>query len=398
MALPGTPEAWRKLYANLDDVMRSVEVSDKSDKRLKSGSEITLEQFMALRVLSPGLKNGQQLQSDLKKYVDPSTFKEMERKLSSSKEWNQFLAAVSGEKKTPVDLGPYATVFEYQQRASLGTSRSGFEAPVSPDPETSIAYRTRSRAAQPLPQPERPTTPPQATPIPVGEINTNIHTNTDMEMNTAMAGLGLGSPAQLDSQSLSPMSPEQYLPGDRGNEVTVNTALIHFFITVHLFNLVTSGLSWSYEQRAFKFVMPHGGNFVARVDGILEVVDNEQPLVIAEVKAALHIRQPARSAWQKGAELVAWVMSWLPPNWDQKGNEKKKFRRLLISQDHREMYFIIAEFTPGWIRHMLGHENLGDDFLRMQNFGPFSTNKPTHLEFSAAMVLTVTKQRGLLED
>ncbi|KAK5637655.1 hypothetical protein RRF57_013370 [Xylaria bambusicola] len=72
--------------------------------------------------------------------------------------------------------------------------------------------------------------------------------------------------------------------------------------------------------------MHNGGNFVARVDGILELVDNKQPLAVVEVKAGLRARQQSRIVWQEGAELVAWIMSWLPLNWDEKGNEKKTFR------------------------------------------------------------------------
>ncbi|KAJ3554019.1 hypothetical protein NPX13_g10731 [Xylaria arbuscula] len=387
MDLPRKPEAWRKLCATLD-VKGFGGVSGLADERLRPGSNINSEQFIALRILCPNHKNGSQLNSNLRKYVDLTTFEEMKEKLSASREWNQFLAAVSGEKKFPGDLGQYATVWEYQVRARRGTSRSGFQALVCPDSETSVAHRTRSKA-QPLPQPERPKTPPQAT----QSIKADVE-----EINKALAQAGLGSPIQLHSQSLSPVSPEQHLSGDQGNEVTVNTALIHFCSTLDLFNLERSGLSWSYEQKAFKFVMHSGGNFVARVDGILELVDNKQPLAVVEVKAGLRARQQSRIVWQEGAELVAWIMSWLPLNWDEKGNEKKTFRRLLISQDHHEMYFIVAEFTPGWIKHMLGHKNVGDDFLYMQEYGPFPTNSPTHLMFSAAMVLTVTKQRGLLED
>ncbi|KAH8164027.1 hypothetical protein CIB48_g4214 [Xylaria polymorpha] len=290
MDLPRKPEAWRKLCATLD-VKGFGGVSGKADERLRPGSNINSEQFIALRILCPNQKNGSQLNSNLK-------------------------------------------------------NRGGFQALVCPDSETSVAHRTRSKD-QSLPQPERPRTPPQAT----RSIKADVE-----EINKALAQAGLGSPIQLPSQSLSPVSPEQHLSGDQGNEVTVNTALIHFCSTLDLFNLERSGLSWSYEQKAFKFVMHNGGNFVARVDGILELVDNKQPLAVVEVKAGLRARQQSRIVWQEGAELVAWIMSWLPLNWDAKGNEKKTFRRLLISQDHHEMYFIVAEFTPGWIKHMLGHK------------------------------------------
>ncbi|KAK5637654.1 hypothetical protein RRF57_013369 [Xylaria bambusicola] len=157
MDLPRKPEAWRKLCATLD-IKGFGGVSGLADERLRPGSNINSEQFIALRILCPNQKNGSQLNSNLKKYVDLTTFEEMKEKLSASREWNQFLAAVSGEKKIPGDLGQYATVWEYQVRARRGTSRSGFQALVCLDSETGVAHRTRSKA-QPLPQPERPKNP-----------------------------------------------------------------------------------------------------------------------------------------------------------------------------------------------------------------------------------------------
>ncbi len=140
-----------------------------------------------------------------------------------------------------------------------------------------------------------------------------------------LAQTGLASPIKL-KQSVSPVSPEQHLYGEQGNEVTVNTALIHLCVTADVFVLGDPTSSWSFEQRAFKFTMNSGGYFTARVDGVLELADGNQPLAIMEVKAGLRVMKPNEIAAQESAEFVAWIMSYKPQNWNAKEHEKTIFR------------------------------------------------------------------------
>lgn len=315
--LPSTQEGWAKLCSS-HGVNKFGGTPGESNERLKPGSDISIKQFLELRVLRRSKKNTANLIKEMDKYVERNMYEEIKNKLSSLNRWNEFLAAVSGEPKTSKELGEWATVLEYNGRAWRGDSSSSF-APINcPGPNATISQRTRSKVPE---HPKRPQTPPQAT----KSIDANVE-----ELNQKLAQASLASPIRF-KQSVSPVSPEQHLYGEQGNEVTVNTALVHLCATADLFVLEDPTSSLSFEQRAFKFTMKSGGYFTARVDGVLELTDGNQPLAIMEVKAGLRIKKPNEIAAQESAEFVAWIMSYKPQDWNAKEHEKTIFRYEICS-------------------------------------------------------------------
>lgn len=58
------------------------------------------------------------------------------------------------------------------------------------------------------------------------------------------------------------------------------------------------------------------------------------------------------------------------------------FRRLLISQDHEELYITIAEYEDSYLHYLQGRNSLEDSgFLTMNRFGPFRINRSLHMNF-----------------
>ncbi|KAI0436073.1 hypothetical protein F4803DRAFT_557377 [Xylaria telfairii] len=389
LILPATEGQWRSLCKKHGINHFGVNYP-LTEKGCSSASKIGMEQLLGLKALVLPTKPGAEFESYLNELSLSAVYQDMKAKLRETPGWDCMLASLAndgGKKRnpTPKELEAWVMVKEYNHRSRMGDSSSAFAPPKVLDPEAHVSQRTRSKiqAAQ---QPQRPQTPPQA----ARSRDTNIE-----DINEILAGLQLGSPINMKS-SISPMSPEQHLDGKEGPEVTANVALVHLFCTADILISDDRDRSWSFEQTGFKFQMRGGkSGFTARVDGVLEETDSKTSLVIIEVKPGLRGRNTERYGAQECAEAVAWAMSTKPRGWDKEENKNRKFRRLIMSQAHHEIYIITVEFGPDWIRNMLGEETERDGFISLTHYGPCPNSNPRLLELATVVSLVAKKEYEL---
>ncbi|KAM5387168.1 hypothetical protein ACJA88_001520 [Fusarium oxysporum] len=100
---------------------------------------------------------------------------------------------------------------------------------------------------------------------------------------------------------------------------------------------------------------------------------------------------------QETAQMAAWVAQ--DPPVLKKPNTK--FRRLLVSQDHGEVYLIIATFDYQYVEYIcaLGTGSRGKGsthpFLEMREYGPFEVKSPEQMEQLGIILLGASIQGGL---
>ncbi|PNP78328.1 hypothetical protein FNYG_08274 [Fusarium nygamai] len=136
----------------------------------------------------------------------------------------------------------------------------------------------------------------------------------------------------------------------------------------------------------------------ARVDGLLRVKD--RTCAIVEVKPFIRYGSEKtldKIRMQETAQMAAWIAQ--DPPVLKKPNTK--FRRLLVSQDHGEVYLIIATFDYQYVEYIcaLGTGSKGKgsthSFLEMREYGPFEVKSPEQMEQLGIILLGASIQGGL---
>ncbi|KAM3505708.1 hypothetical protein MY10362_002798 [Beauveria mimosiformis] len=108
--------------------------------------------------------------------------------------------------------------------------------------------------------------------------------------------------------------------------------------------------------------------------------------------------------YQEAAEMAAWIAD-VPMLLDQKPNHDGTYRRLLLSQDQREVYVTIATYTEKYISHILHSVHKPayaegtlktDDFLRMYPYGPFRVDVLEDMEQLARVLIALSYQNFVI--
>lgn len=73
-------------------------------------------------------------------------------------------------------------------------------------------------------------------------------------------------------------------------------------------------------------------------------------------------------------------------------------RRLLISQDHNEIYLNVAEFDWKYVEYIQGKRrpDASNCFLKMREYGPFRLNESGHMKWLGKILLGVTIAGGIM--
>ncbi|KAJ5978872.1 hypothetical protein N7501_002214 [Penicillium viridicatum] len=116
-----------------------------------------------------------------------------------------------------------------------------------------------------------------------------------------------------------------------------------------------------------KFVSLGNVSMEARVDGVLQGREIPDIFAIVEVKPRFRRRKSIlKILWQESAEFVAWI------NHDLKNKRVVEWpMRLLIAQNHDEIYLCVAEYDEGYIKFLAEGDDSTDSFLSIQEYGPF---------------------------
>ncbi|OAT13104.1 hypothetical protein BDBG_08371 [Blastomyces gilchristii SLH14081] len=147
------------------------------------------------------------------------------------------------------------------------------------------------------------------------------------------------------------------------DEQIINTALIIFLNAI---SIECDGVEaeWSLHRKSFKF----GQHFEAETDGHLSIFDRKGSLsrAIVEVKRNLRENQP-QIIYQETAEMAAWIFE------EPDKENKYIYRRVLVSQNHMEIYLTIAEYDNGYVKYLRGENDEKDEIslMKMNQFGPW---------------------------
>ncbi|KAM3526471.1 hypothetical protein MY4038_006832 [Beauveria bassiana] len=108
--------------------------------------------------------------------------------------------------------------------------------------------------------------------------------------------------------------------------------------------------------------------------------------------------------YQEAAEMAAWIAD-VPMLLDQKPDHNGTYRRILLSQDQREVYVTIATYTEKYISYILHSVNkpayaqgtlTTDDFLRMYPYGPFRVDVRKEMEQLAQVLIALSYQNFVI--
>ncbi|KAK2755879.1 hypothetical protein FQN54_005675 [Arachnomyces sp. PD_36] len=413
-APPGNFGQWLN-YAK-DFKVKSTSIHDLGTFR--SGSKIEAAQYLALHVLW--------------KTHDVSAFDPEEwgldrriakTHLGGNKNWKDYLEMVQEGLRGNPSLGTFDMLWEYQRIVE------GLDQETSESDKVAVSTRTRSKTKKSQPQEtpskksrgqglafdEPPSTPTRA---PRGQ-DTNI-----LEITYGTENMGLEDEDILASRYKfygTPLSVT--LPGDSGDyyefpplddEQIVNTALILLLQGVCLRFPRMKSSEWTLQRKAFDFMESEGAAttdqpedkkgkgkakekdpprklFQARTDGHLRIKleKKSRSLAILEVKAKE--RKTVNPFMQESAQMASWIRA--EP--DVKGDsDDMTYRRVMISQNHREIYLIIATYDWKYVEYIRNGLNPAGEpsFMTMNSFGPFVPGLKGNMERLGSIIVAFTQQ------
>ncbi|KAK4213913.1 hypothetical protein QBC37DRAFT_400151 [Rhypophila decipiens] len=246
-------------------------------------------------------------------------------------------------------------------------------------------------------------------------------------------GSGRSSAAGSDASAVSfssILSPGGMLPinAQAEDEEVVNVALVAYLITLGL-QAPTSGFSkvqWMPSRKQFYI----GQNVCeARTDGYLKALAfPDTTLAICEVKPFTRKKVRTQLEWQEGCQMAAWISHMANTGQDDEAGlgllhspDDNLRRRLLVSQDHQQIYITIAEYGDKYVKYLFdgemprnsgssagmgGHSSartsgssgsgwVDNGFLTMNTYGPFSTMQSSHRRALCTILYAFTEQLSL---
>ncbi|TVY79707.1 hypothetical protein Focb16_v008611 [Fusarium oxysporum f. sp. cubense] len=284
---------------------------------------------------------------------------------------------------------------QYYQRLSIQPRQKPSDEEIDlSSPKVAFSPRvTRSQVARryqgSTSRPETPSRPPKE----------------DMSIDEHFGNLDLDSDtSSLNSDPLGPLSYHSPLSGEVGkqyqsieDEQIVNTPLVLFLNALTLHCDYAQG-AWTIYRKTFVVKASATKVYEARVDGLLRVKD--RTCAIVEVKPLIRYGSEKtldKIRMQETAQMAAWIAQ-DPPVLKK---PITKFRRLLVSQDHGEVYLIIATFDYQYVEYIcaLGTGSRGKgsthSFLEMREYGPFEVKSPEQMEQLGIILLGASIQGGL---
>ncbi|KAJ5667886.1 uncharacterized protein N7477_006456, partial [Penicillium maclennaniae] len=158
---------------------------------------------------------------------------------------------------------------------------------------------------------------------------------------------------------------------------------------------------WTSHPNPFSSVElgPEGRSkkLTALTDGYLEGISGPKRIyALVEAKAAIRHRIARPEVlWQEAAEIIAWIMtdplgSYPECLKDMIPDDKDAGRgscRMLISQDHKEIFMTIASYSATYTQYLQGTKGQHADFLTLYEYGPWRIQSRTHMEHFARLVV-----------
>lgn len=265
-----------------------------------SASEITVEQFLSLKVLWPKLLSIRDLYSDEKASLfDSSQANIAAMKLNmegTDRAWKEYLEAIergvaSRSSKFARELGVWALVLQSQAEAanvkeSLNNSKNFRSTP----------HNTRSHAAGAKVDPKDKGK-AKASSL---EDQSSRHTSQTTQSSDRPA-------------NVSPMGREESLELPIGDEQIANTAAINFLNALFIHDVRHA--DWTLQRKQFKF-NSKSVKFEARTDGHLEVHGQDRSAAILEVKPRVRQHEKGfRIEMQESGQMALWIFQEPNSHW-----------------------------------------------------------------------------------
>ena len=290
--------------------------------RYSSASNITLEQFLHLKVLWTF--------QGLTKFTDPQVrnewlperfYNEARLKLKTAPFWNKYIDSYQrftdnefGNSTSPDnDIGTFSLVRYYQgqvQRIKIKND-SEYSIKVSPR-KTRITTRAQlsshvesgpSRGPSKFSGSDAESSTP-TTPTPVGRVSNLLEGMSIFDQGSESAR----SDALSDYSPIGPELSSSFPPTE--DEQIVNAALLIFLSALIIHFPVPA--DWTLHRKAFLLGDNKMKGYEARVDGFLRSHRNDDVLAIVEVKPFLRSAKEMVIQMQEGAQMAAWICSQPP--------------------------------------------------------------------------------------
>ncbi|KAM7197528.1 hypothetical protein V8F33_005494 [Rhypophila sp. PSN 637] len=241
-------------------------------------------------------------------------------------------------------------------------------------------------------------------------------------------GSGRSSAAGSDASAISffnsILSPGGMLPlnSQAEDEEVVNVALVAYLMTLGLRAPTSTHpkVQWMPSRKQLYI----GGNSKLKA-----LAFPDTTMTICEVKPFTRRKVQTQLEWQEGFQMAAWISHMANTYQDDESGlgllhsaDDNLRRRLLVSQDHQEIYIAIAEYGDKYVEYLFdgevprksgssasrrGHSPprstsgssgsgwLDDGFLTMNTYGPFNTMKSTHRRALCTILYAFTEQLSL---
>ncbi|KXG51572.1 uncharacterized protein PGRI_089650 [Penicillium griseofulvum] len=411
--LPDSQRSWLK---RIETAKLQTTKTIHSFESAASGSKITLQQFLLLRVL--WVKNEANELSDLSKLskwnIPQQNIEAARKHLKALPNWVQYISTISKnlswhQEKGFSSLGTFSLVRLYQLNSkSLDISQRLFIPKLEFSP-----MRTRSHglAGSAQARDGNPVTPTRSK----KKATASDYSSLVDEATADFEGIHIDDDESPESLlHISPFSPPT---GDLGpafksisDEQIVNTALL-LYLQALLINICEIGADWTPERRALVVKKKDGQKvYEARVDGFLRYQHDENSPIMAIVEVKPSIREQTLETdairMQEGAQMAAWI-SQHPPT-PSELTPGGIFSRLLVSQDRHQIYLTFAEFDTDYVHYICDTTSspklstpLGKkpstppsqipppklSFLKMNEYGPFDIGIESHMSSLGQIVL-----------
>lgn len=288
---PRDPRSWQKAATKYEII--SIHELESAD----SASEITVKQFLSLKVLRPRILDIKDLYADKIAGLFGSTETKI-RKIRNDMEkqdsaWAAYLSGIKGDgitaaryersSKFPRELGAYALVLQSQMEVSRM--------------EDSLDDSNKIRLT-PYPRRVRPES--EKHEVPRRHSQTSGRDSLTSENSSGPA-------------SISPMPREEAIKLSIGDEQIVNTAAINFLNALFIHD--DRPADWTAHRKQFKF-NSKSVRFEARTDGHFQVHGQERSAAILEVKARTRLHDKGfRIEMQESAQMALWIFQEPNSHW-----------------------------------------------------------------------------------
>lgn len=271
----------------------------------KSGSRITIEQFLTLRILWQDKENNC-LAGFLKAInIDGTRFKTERKAMNQDSSWKTYLMAVKershkSNSTFEKELGSFGLVYKHQLQAQNLPDK-----PESDDVDKVIVSKIH---------PIRQASLQHGTANPSWVLKDSGNPKNRSILSSPGGGTAFGSDPFEDTMNTlileAPSPPrDQDLPCEppSQDEQIVNTACVNFLDALSIFD--DRHADWSLHRKSFRFRSKTGVTFQARTDGHLRRHGGNRSDAIIEVKARSRYYSSTKSQidMQQSAQMALWI-------------------------------------------------------------------------------------------